>query len=208
MIVRCQEFTERTRTGDLSAPKTVSLVGMGGQGVSLAADILNEAAQLAGFDAALLEIYSIGRCGGNVRCQVTLAPAEATSETRLEAEGIDYLVAFEMKSGLDLLSELEPDGSAILHRMWLDSKGHSDPATAARWSQTDERISWLEEFQVEEPGDEKALPAYVLGALSRRLPIGDGAWREAIAHHVPAKLFVEAMEMFEEGASTSEPAAS
>jgi|GEM_PF-1165789 len=204
MIVRCQEFTERTETGELTSPKTISLVGIGGQGVSLAADILHEAAQLAGFETALLEIYSIGRRAGNVRCQVTLAPPEGLTMGSLEPDSIDYLLAFEMKSGLDMLGELAPHGSAIMHRQWLDNQGNADPAMAARWTHRDERVTWLDDFESMESYDEKTLPAYVLGALSRHLPIGDGAWREALAHHMPGKLFVEALSMFEAGANPAE----
>lgn len=209
MIVRYQECTERNQLNELSAPKTVALVGVGGQGVSLAADILHEAAQLAGFDAALLEIYSIGRSGGSVRCQVTLSSQDASrpvdespADVRMD-DSIDYLVAFEMKAAMDLLEELHPQGTALVHRRWLDSKGRRDPATAGRWTRTDGRVVWLDDFQELEPGDEgeKTLPAYVLGALSRHLPIGDGAWREALAHHLPGKLYVEALEVFEAGAS-------
>jgi indolepyruvate ferredoxin oxidoreductase beta subunit len=210
MIVRYQEFAERNQVSELSAPKTVALVGVGGQGVSLAADILHEAAQLAGFEAALLEIYSIGRCGGNVRCQVTLSPLDASraetteevSSTRLE-DGVDFLVAFEMKAALDLLADLHPQGTALVHRRWLDTKGRRDATAAGRWTRTDSRVTWLDDFQEMEPRDEgeKTLPAYVLGALSRHLPIGDGAWREALAHHLPGKLYPDALQVFEAGAS-------
>jgi indolepyruvate ferredoxin oxidoreductase beta subunit len=191
MIVRYQEFTDRNSLSDLSAPRTVALVGVGGQGVSLAADILHEAAQLAGFEAALLEIYSIGRCGGRVRCQVTLADRTGGEDSPVASaeDGIDCLVAFEMKSGLEALADLHPQGVALVHRRWLDAKGRPDRATA------------LEDFQQLEPADDKTLPAYLLGALSRHLPIGDGAWREALAHHLPGKLYVEALEVFEAGAS-------
>jgi indolepyruvate ferredoxin oxidoreductase beta subunit len=193
MIVRSQELRAR----GAAAPVSVSLVGAGGQGVPLAADILLEAARFGGYAAELFEVYRLERCGGTVRCQVrftqhALHPLEAADE-------VDFLLAMEVQAGLAEMNTLKPSGAAVVHRTWRTADGDLD-AGGNRIVRQDPRIAWVE------PREELARNAhlYLLGVLSRSLPLDREAWQQSFAQHLPRRMLAEGLEIFEAGAALAE----
>lgn len=196
MIVRSQE----SRTRGAAAPVSVSLVGAGGQGVPLAADILLEAARFGGYAAELFEVYRLERCGGTVRCQVrftqhALHPLEAADE-------VDFLLAMEVQAGLAELHTLKPSGTAVVHRLWRTGdfdEGQFDGSLEAgnRISRQDPRIAWVEPRDGHSHNDH----LYLLGVLSRSLPLEREAWEQSFAQHLPRRMLAEGLEMFEAGAA-------
>ena len=74
----------------------VSLVGVGGQGIILAADILAKAAAMAGYDVKKSEIHGMAQRGGSVTSQVRFGASVASP---IIQEGTaDILVAFDKPS--------------------------------------------------------------------------------------------------------------
>ena len=72
----------------------ILLVGVGGQGILLAAEILSEAVLLAGFDVKKSEIHGMSQRGGSVVSHVRYG-TEVFSPIVPEGEG-DILFGFEL----------------------------------------------------------------------------------------------------------------
>ena len=90
-----------------------ALVGVGGQGVLLASDILAEVGLRAGFDVKKSEVHGMAQRGGSVLSQVrwgdkVYAPLVGKGE-------VDYLVSFELLETLRWLEFLRAEGIAIVN---------------------------------------------------------------------------------------------
>jgi len=90
-----------------------ALVGVGGQGVLLASDILAEVGVQAGFDVKKSEVHGMAQRGGSVLSQVrwgdkVYAPLVGKGE-------VDFLVSFELLEGLRWLELLKKGGIAIVN---------------------------------------------------------------------------------------------
>lgn len=195
MIVGSKEYLP----ADAGTGACVMMAGVGGQGVTLAADILAEAATLSGLEPRLTEIYGVGRQQGSVRCRVRLMGA---AQPLWESEAADYLLAMEMKEGFELLSHLKSKGLALVNRLWLGSAAAAGELSRQRMAVLDPRIVWIDGTRaVEQSSAEKSLHLYLLGTLSRHLQISRAAWQEALLRHLPPKQLQAGLEVFRCGAS-------
>ena len=88
----------------------ILLVGVGGQGILLASEILSEAAMLAGFDVKKSEIHGMSQRGGSVVSHVRFG-TEVFSPIVPEGEG-DILFGFEMMETVRALPLLRPGGQS------------------------------------------------------------------------------------------------
>ncbi len=86
----------------------ILLVGVGGQGILLAAEILSEAVLLAGFDVKKSEIHGMSQRGGSVVSHVRYG-TEVFSPIVPEGEG-DILFGFELMETYRSLSLLRQGG--------------------------------------------------------------------------------------------------
>ena len=91
----------------------VSLVGVGGQGILLAGEILCRVALHLGKDVKKSEVHGMAQRGGSVVGQVRIgdrvpSPLIATGMT-------DVLMSFEKVEALRLSHELKPDGLAVVN---------------------------------------------------------------------------------------------
>ena len=97
----------------MSAILNVSLVGVGGQGILLAGEILCKMALHAGKDVKKSEVHGMAQRGGSVVGQVRIgdrvhSPLIATGES-------DFLVAFEKVEALRFAHELRSGGVAVVN---------------------------------------------------------------------------------------------
>src|SRR5512133_473238 len=91
--------------------KNILLVGVGGQGILLASEILSEAAMLAGFDVKKSEIHGMSQRGGSVASHVRYG-REVFSPIVPEGEG-DILFGFELMETYRSLPLLKKGGTVI-----------------------------------------------------------------------------------------------
>jgi indolepyruvate ferredoxin oxidoreductase, beta subunit len=89
----------------------ILLVGVGGQGILLASEILSEAAMLAGFDVKKSEIHGMSQRGGSVVSHVRYGK-EVFSPIVPEGQG-DILFGFELMETYRSLSLLKPGGAVV-----------------------------------------------------------------------------------------------
>src|SRR5512137_2409412 len=104
--VRCN------REGTMNNPVTnILLVGVGGQGILLASEILAEAFMLAGFDVKKSEIHGMSQRGGSVVSHVRFGE-KVFSPVVPEGEG-DILFGFELLETYRYLYLLRPGAKVI-----------------------------------------------------------------------------------------------
>lgn len=170
----------------------ILLVGVGGQGILLASEILSEAAMLAGFDVKKSEIHGMSQRGGSVVSHVRFG-TEVFSPIVPEGEG-DILFGFELMETVRSLPLLKPGGTVVANDLQI-----SPPAVLMGQEVYPESLADLIKAQFQDfmlvdgqhmatdAGNVKAANTVLLGAVSKRLDIPEEYWQKALEKMVPAK---------------------
>ena len=170
----------------------IMVVGVGGQGVIVAAAIIADTAMLhGGLEVKTSETRGMSQRGGSVSSHIRIG--ETVVAPSISPGEIDYLLAFEAAEGLRLAPSLAPDGLAIVNTQQivppLASTGtHTYPFDAIQ-RMVDERLRVIAvdgNAVAEEIGDAKVAGVVLVGALSAHLPFAGETWERAIARNVPA----------------------
>jgi indolepyruvate ferredoxin oxidoreductase beta subunit len=170
----------------------ILLVGVGGQGILLASEILSEAAMLAGFDVKKSEIHGMSQRGGSVVSHVRYG-VEVFSPIVPEGEG-DILFGFELMETCRSLPLIKPGGAVVANDLQIS------PPSVLMGQETYptglvERIQDLfPDFLLvdgqkiaRDAGNVRAANTVLLGAVSRRLAIAEEFWMRALEKMVPPK---------------------
>jgi indolepyruvate ferredoxin oxidoreductase, beta subunit len=175
-----------------SKVENIMVVGVGGQGVIVAAAIIADAALLAGLDVKLIETRGMSQRGGSVHSHIRIG--EKVTAPAISPGEVDYLLAFESAEGLRLAPSLAAGGVAIVNTQQivppLASQGDmSYPFDAAeRMAQGDRRVIVVDGNGIaQEVGDLKVAGIVLVGALSTHLPFEVETWQASIARNVPPK---------------------
>lgn len=175
-----------------NAITNILLVGVGGQGILLASEILSEAFMLAGHDVKKSEIHGMSQRGGSVVSHVRFG-TKVFSPVVPEGEG-DILFGFELLETYRYLSLLKPNASVVANDYTI-----APPSVLlgqAQYPQTlPEKIrSNFPDFLLVDgqglalkAGDARAANTVMLGAVSKRLQIEDRIWQQALEKMVPRK---------------------
>jgi indolepyruvate ferredoxin oxidoreductase beta subunit len=170
----------------------ILLVGVGGQGILLASEILAETFMLAGFDVKKSEIHGMSQRGGSVVSHVRFGH-QVFSPTVPEGEG-DILFGFELLETYRSLPLLHPNASVLANDYRI-----SPPAVllgqAAYPEDIPQRIrARFPSFLLvdglhlaQQAGDVRAANTVLIGAVSKRLPIAEELWQQALQKMVPKK---------------------
>lgn len=177
----------------MSAPVTnILLVGVGGQGILLASEILAETFMLAGFDVKKSEIHGMSQRGGSVVSHVRYG-REVFSPTVPEGEG-DILFGFELLETYRSLPLLKPGGKVVANDLRI-----LPPAVLLGKESYPEGLA--EKIRQRFPdfllvdglglatgaGNPRAANTVLLGAVSKRLDIREEFWLQALEKMVPQK---------------------
>jgi indolepyruvate ferredoxin oxidoreductase, beta subunit len=172
--------------------KNILLVGVGGQGILLASEILSEAAMLAGFDVKKSEIHGMSQRGGSVVSHVRYG-AEVFSPIVPEGEG-DILFGFELMETCRSLPLLKPGGTVVANDLQI-----SPPSVLMGQELYPEGLveRIKEQFAdfllvdgqkiAADAGNVRAANTVLLGAVSKRLSIPEEYWIRALERMVPSK---------------------
>jgi len=168
----------------------IMVVGVGGQGVIVAAAVIADTAMLhGGLDVKLSETRGMSQRGGSVSSHIRIG--ETVVAPSISPGEVDYLLAFESAEGL----RATPSGGvAIVNTQQivppLASQGDmSYPFDAAeRMAQGDRRVIVVDGNGIaQEVGDLKVAGIVLVGALSTHLPFDVETWHAAIVRNVPPK---------------------
>jgi indolepyruvate ferredoxin oxidoreductase beta subunit len=171
---------------------TVSLVGVGGQGILLASAVLAETASADGFDVKASEIKGMAQRGGSVVGFVRFGD-KVWSPVARHADVVIGIELLEGRRGIDLLN---PNGTLICATTTRISPGsvirgeaeYPDDLTVAA-GERDVRLIAVDALGLSRrAGTERAANVVLLGAASAVLPFSDEAWRRGLSAAVPAKI--------------------
>ncbi len=170
----------------------VLLVGVGGQGILLASEILSEAAMLAGFDVKKSEIHGMSQRGGSVVSHVRYG-TEVFSPIVPEGEG-DILFGFELMETVRALPLLKPGGTVVANDLQISPPSvlmgqETYPMGLAERIKAQFADLLLVDGQkmATDAGNVRAANTVLLGAVSKRLDIAEKFWLNALEKMVPAK---------------------
>jgi len=162
----------------------VVLVGVGGQGILLAARIAAHAAMLSGFDVKTNEVHGMAQRGGSVMAQISYGMAV---HSPLVPKGTARaLGALEQVEALRHYDYLAPDGLAVVSSHAILPVTVS--AGTARYPEKAEeklrmvfpRLAYLDAAGLAASLGILAANMVLLGALSRGLDLPEEAWLQSL----------------------------
>lgn len=182
------------------------VVGVGGQGIILASDILGETALAAGYDVKKTDTLGMAQRGGSVVSHVRIA-SQVWAPLIKEGE-VDILVAFEKLEATRWSHYLRPGGIAIINNRIMPplsvslgtSKYPSDGEIEDILKRRTSRICFVEgTSKAEELGDVRTLNIFMLGCISSFVPIDVGIWQDCVSQRLPSKILQINMTAFDQG---------
>ena len=164
----------------------VSLVGVGGQGIILTADILAKTAAIAGYDVKKSEIHGMAQRGGSVTSQVRFG--ENVASPIIQEGTADVLVAFDKVEALRNQSILEKNGVAFVNDLYLVpvtvSSGQQPPVNDldGKVKMAFRRLVLVDAMKIatEEVGNARTMNMVIAGALSAVCPFKEEQWLQAL----------------------------
>jgi len=151
----------------------IVIAGLGGQGVITSANIIAQAAFLAGFDVKESEIHGMSQRGGSVSSDVRYGDKVFSPMiSRAEADFILLLSDTEAERMLYYLKHTDTEQGQILKASDIDISQLSKPAM---------------------------VNTVLLGILSKKTNIAKTYWQEAIKNNVPENYIDENLAAFELG---------
>jgi len=186
--------------------KTVSVVvvGVGGQGILLASEIIAQTAMNAGFDVKTNEVHGMAQRGGAVVAQIRYG--EKVYSPLVARGTASVLGSLERAECLRYLDYLAPDGLAVV------SSQKIIPVTVSSgtmpYPDVDEKV--LKHYfpkllyidaveKAVELGNARAANTLLLGAMSTRLDLPHESWENAIRECVKPKYVDVNLNAFELG---------
>lgn len=175
----------------MNGTTTVSFVGVGGQGVLLAANILAQTAMAQGYDVKASEVKGMAQRGGSVLSTVRFGKLVWSPLAR----HADIVIATELLEGRRALPLLAPQGALICARTIISPgsvlRGETQypqdiEAAAAARSVTLLLVD--AEAVARQAGTVRAANVALLGAAGAKLPFSEAAWQQGLAAAIPAKI--------------------
>jgi len=186
----------------------VSLVGVGGQGIILTADLLAKTAAIAGLDVKKSEIHGMAQRGGSVTSQVRFGTSVASP---IIQEGTaDILVSFDKIEALRNRGILAKTGVAFVNDLCLVpvtvSSGQQPPVEDldGKVRKAFKRLVLVDAMKIadEQVGNARTMNMVIAGALSAFCPFTVEQWMQALAELLAgpkAKLLAVNRKAFELG---------
>src|SRR6056297_1460547 len=163
----------------------ITIVGVGGQGVLLASEIISLAALKDGYDVKKSEVHGMAQRGGSVVTNVRFGD-KIYSPIIADGEA-DILLAFEKLEALRWLSYLKEDGKVISSTQRIDPI----PVGLGKEEYPEDIIEKINDkgFKVKsvkalelarEAGSQKIINTVLIGALSDMLDIERGYFQQSL----------------------------
>ena len=168
----------------------VLIVGVGGQGVLLASEILCEVAKESGLDAKKSEVHGMSQRGGIVTSHIRFGKEVMSPLIPSREAGV--ILAFELAEALRWVGELHPDGNIIVNAQ----KIIPTITTTGKFFYPENVIEKIrshvpgatvvDAFQIAtDLGNSRLVNTILLGVLSRSLDIKEDVWLKVIERMAP-----------------------
>jgi len=184
--------------------KSVLMVGVGGQGIIRASDILSAVMIEAGFDVKKSEVHGMAQRGGCVSSYVRFG--EKVYSPLARKGDVDLLVSFEKLETLRYLDYLKPDGKVIVN----DEEVYPPSVNLGEEAYPDDAISYIKQFFTDvtvidateiafRSGDRRMANTVILGVLASHLDIDKKVWETVLEKSFPPKLLEGNKQAFARG---------
>ncbi len=182
----------------------ILLVGVGGQGIILASEIMADVFMEAGFDVKKSEVHGMSQRGGSVSTHVRFG-SKVYSPLIKEGE-VDIYIAFEELEALRYLSFLGPRPAILLNEQRLNppsvSLGNEEYPVDVK-EVLSGRAGKFKHIPARDlavkAGDVRAVNVVLLGALHSFLSIPEKTWTDQIMKRFPPKAGPANLEAFRLG---------
>jgi indolepyruvate ferredoxin oxidoreductase beta subunit len=182
------------------------IVGVGGQGIVLASDILAEVAMAAGYDVKKTDTLGMAQRGGSVVSHVRIA--DRVWSPLIEQGEADILLAFEKLEAARWSYYLRSGGTVIINNQVTPPLSVSlgairypgDPEIESIFRQRTERVYFVDgTSKAEDLGDVRTLNMFMLGCASTVLPINAAVWKDCISQRLSPKILKINLAAFDKG---------
>jgi indolepyruvate ferredoxin oxidoreductase beta subunit len=184
----------------------ILMVGVGGQGIILASEILADVFMDAGFDVKKSEVHGMAQRGGSVSTHVRFGP-KVFSPLIKEGE-VDIFMAFEELEALRYIHFLGPKPTILLNEQRLNPPSVSlgtdnyPEKVAAILSQRAAKIKSIPARDLAlKAGDVRAVNVVLLGVLYNFLSITEKIWTENLLRRFPPQAQKINLKAFQLGRS-------
>lgn len=189
----------------------VLMVGVGGQGVISASDVLGEIGMDNGYDAKKSDSLGMAQRGGSVVSHVRWG--QRVFSPMIKQGEVDFLLGFEQLEAARWSPYLKPGGVAIVADVVIVPV--SVIGSAVSYPDRDEIERILARYTEAtyfvsatsiglEVGNPRALNMVMLGALSTFLGLEVETWIEHIRGRIPPRFVESSLEAFSKGAAETE----
>ena len=182
----------------------ILIVGVGGQGIVLASEIIASVCLAAGYDIKQSEVHGMAQRGGSVVSHVRFG-AKVHSPI-IEKGYADFLLLFEMLESLRWIDYLHPDGVAFINKHRIDPITVTSGETKYPNNIQDiiqkqcNHMILIDGLDIaQKSGSIRAVNMVFLGALSKYLKFDIHLWDESIRNRVPAKTLEINLAAFQAG---------
>lgn len=184
--------------------KNILLVGVGGQGIVLASEIMSEFFKRQGYDVKKSEVHGMAQRGGIVSSHVRIG--EKVYSPMIEKGRADIMLSFEKMEALRWLYYVKKDGIIVSSNVKMVPPIVSTGAFEYP-DDVEERI--LKErpdakildivSALKELGNDKVTNVIMIGALSTMFDFEPEKWLEVIKEAVPKKVVDVNVKAFQKG---------
>jgi len=181
----------------------VLIVGVGGQGVILASNVLGEACLAEGRPVKAAETHGMAQRGGSVECHVRIGGEQGPL---IPPGGADVIMAFDLLEALRYRHYLAPKGALVVNRQMVV------PTSAFMQGLTvptiDDALAKLQEMDLcpldadalaLEAGSPLTQNIVMVGAASPHLPLSAESLKAAVKRSVPPKTVEANLKAFQLG---------
>ncbi len=165
--------------------KSILLVGVGGQGIIRASDILSSVIMDAGYDVKKSEVHGMAQRGGCVSSHIRYSDKVFSPQSM--KGGVDLLISFEKLETLRYLDYLTPQGKIIIN----DEEIYPPSVNMGEGEYPSNVLETVSEYfkdvrvvaassLAEKAGDKRMANTVLMGALSVHLPVNKTIWEEAL----------------------------
>jgi indolepyruvate ferredoxin oxidoreductase beta subunit len=182
----------------------ILMVGVGGQGIILASDILAESLMEAGFDVKKSEVHGMAQRGGSVTSHVRFG--KKVYSPLIPRGQTDFLYCLEMLESLRSIDFLKPDSVIILNNYRLNPPSVSlgveeyPEGIYETFTRYFSRVSLIDGVDLaKKNGNPRTMGIIILGYLSRYLDVPGNIWESVIRRRVPKKVVDVNLSAFEIG---------
>ncbi|BBB31894.1 indolepyruvate ferredoxin oxidoreductase, beta subunit [Thermotomaculum hydrothermale] len=184
--------------------KNILLVGVGGQGIVLASEIMSEFFKRQGYDVKKSEVHGMAQRGGIVSSHVRIG--EKVYSPMIEKGNADIMLSFEKMEALRWLYYVKKDGVIVSSNVKMVPPIVSTGAFEYPEDVEERVLAERPDAKIldivsalKELGNDKVTNVIMIGALSTMFDFEPEKWLEVIKEAVPKKVVDVNIKAFNKG---------